>query len=287
MRIEDVVTALRARRNGAAWSSRCPICQNEKLTLSIWETDGKVGFRCYYSLGTGCHPIAVMFWLQAQGVDITQEDLTGETTPSKTWPELWDAATQLWHSHAHDYLQARGIILERLTFLRDRVSLRCLGKFKHPQGPRLPVMLGLISACHSGLPIGIHRTYLNHLGTDKTMLQPNKMTLGNLKGGVIRLARRETEPEILRIAEGIENALSVMQLYGVPCWSAVSAGNILDLRPPVGVKHITIYADNDDVGRRVSGEAGVKYSALGFDVEVIYPIRSYKDFNDQLRGRNG
>lgn len=51
---------------------------------------------------------------------------------------------------------------------------------------------------------------------------------------------------VLGIAEGIETALScAVAMRGIPVWSAVNAGNLLDFEPPKGVHTVLVFADKD------------------------------------------
>lgn len=47
------------------------------------------------------------------------------------------------------------------------------------------------------------------------------------------------------IAEGVETALAVMQLYQIPCWSTINANGMERLELPKGIKKVTIFADED------------------------------------------
>ena len=55
----------------------------------------------------------------------------------------------------------------------------------------------------------------------------------------------------LGITEGVEDALAVRALTGLPCWAALSAGGMADLRGiPAWIRNVTVFADADEVGRR-------------------------------------
>ena len=58
----------------------------------------------------------------------------------------------------------------------------------------------------------IHRTYLLPGGTGKAQVSKPKMALGPLGSGAVRLAKAGP---VLGLGEGIETALSAMQLFGV------------------------------------------------------------------------
>lgn len=89
-----------------------------------------------------------------------------------------------------------------------------------------------------------HITYLNHDGSKLDVSAPKKMlpTIRPLSGSAIRLF---PATDVLCIAEGIESALSVHMLDGLPVWAAGNAGNMAAMEIPESVKHVYIYADED------------------------------------------
>ena len=65
------------------------------------------------------------------------------------------------------------------------------------------------------------------------------------------------------MAEGIEDALSFMQMTGQPCWSAVVAGGIEQLILPPEVKFVAIAMDNDKRGREAAQVAARRWLGEG------------------------
>lgn len=51
--------------------------------------------------------------------------------------------------------------------------------------------------------------------------------------------------DILCVAEGIETALAVRKLTGLPVWSLISTAGFKNFEPPPGLKRLEIYGDND------------------------------------------
>ena len=145
-----------------------------------------------------------------------------------------------------------------------------------------PCMVAVVRDA-AGKRIGIHRTYLAWDGTGKAdkpltaeqtdlpapMEQPRKM-LGDTQGGAVRLF---PIAPILGIAEGIETALSVTALFGVPCWAALSAGNLAAFQVPVGVERLIVFADTGEAGEKAARQLGR---------EIAFP-RSGDDWNEDLR----
>jgi phage/plasmid primase-like uncharacterized protein len=62
----------------------------------------------------------------------------------------------------------------------------------------------------------------------------------------------ETIGEQLAVAEGIETALSVMQITKLPTVAALSAAGMRSLRWPPPVRRLWIAADNDEAGLKAA-----------------------------------
>jgi phage/plasmid primase-like uncharacterized protein len=131
--------------------------------------------------------------------------------------------------------------------------------------------------------IGVHRTFLRPDGSGRADVEPAKAMLGRAAGGAVRLA---PATETLMVAEGIETALSAMQVVGVPTWAALSANGIEMLIMPRIVRSIVILADHDANGRgvRAARMAVQRWLAERRQVRVAVPARVGTDFNDVLRG---
>lgn len=275
----EISNLLGGHAHGEGYSMPCPICKSEKPSLSIWPVeDGAIGMKCHYSAGHSCHPVALVYVLQAMGVDISTDDLKrGRGKVSETWLEIWNNSEIVENTHTHDYLLSRGITLHAVGGLRNMRYL------KHPTGGRHPCMLGLVTNPTTHVPIALHRTYLNPMGTGKADLVPNKMTLGSYDRGVIELF--EPDNGVIAIGEGIETCLSYTQMHGTPTWCSVSAGNTSKLIIPFGIKHVILLKDNDVMGERSTNAAAEAIEDQGPTIAITAPPRPYKDFNDELRAR--
>jgi hypothetical protein len=86
-----------------------------------------------------------------------------------------------------------------------------------------PAMVALVTRGSDDTPIAIHRTFLARDGNGKAPVDPQKMMLGPCRGGAIRLGPISDR---LMIAEGIETALSAMQVTGQPAWAALSTSGL-------------------------------------------------------------
>ncbi len=123
----------------------------------------------------------------------------------------------------------------------------------------------------------IQRIFLRLDGKGKAGVRLPKMTRGPMGDGAVRLA---PAGEVLGLAEGLETALSASELHGnVPVWAAL--GSRLDaVAVPDIVKHLIIYADNDEPGQRAAERAAAKRRAIGRRVEILSPANDLNDWND-------
>jgi putative DNA primase/helicase len=89
-----------------------------------------------------------------------------------------------------------------------------------------------------------HVTYLTERGEKAPVSNPRKLMtpVCDWKGGAVRLF---PAAPIIGIAEGIETALAAKELFGVPTWAAINAGNLEAFAPPAGTELVHIFADND------------------------------------------
>ena len=137
-------------------------------------------------------------------------------------------------------------------------------------------------AAAAGERAAIHRTYLSPMGGKAEVGSPRKM-LGTMPtGAAVRLAPAR---DVLGIAEGIETALSASALFNVPCWAALTAGLLETWWPPVGVRTVFVFGDNDAsfTGQAAAFKLAQRLKAKGMDTIVeIAPVVG-RDWNDVHR----
>lgn len=178
------------------------------------------------------------------------------------------------------YLRGRGIVDVPSEFLRFHPGLTYW-----EQTEKIGTFPAMVAAFRD--PAGrletFHVTYLTSDG-QKAPVPSQKKVMGKqqgLAGCAIRLS--EVAPHI-GICEGIETALSVTALYGVPCWACYSANALSEFVPPAGVEQVTIYADADCsyTGQAAATAAAARLFRQKYRVEV-HPFLPYGvDYNDLL-----
>lgn len=189
---------------------------------------------------------------------------------------LWRSSKKLSGSDpVSKYLHSRGLVLTP-NYVRY-----CPDCYESETKTRIPAMVAQFVGT-DGKPLTLHRTYLN--GTGKADIKSQKKLmpgLSSLVGGAIRLF--PPEEKSIGIAEGIETAMAVKQLIGIPCWAAVSSSLMKGFIPPPEVRRVVICADNDSnyVGQEAAYCLARRLCSEGLVVEIELPV-SGKDFNDYL-----
>jgi putative DNA primase/helicase len=272
MSADHIGIALKGRRNGNGWLVRCP-CHNHgkgrgdrNFSLSVANgNDGRLLFRCF----AGCDFLDILDELEHRGLvdderQEPREQLVRETPhePNADALIIWRASEPLPYTIAAEYLERRGIALQP-------PSLRCRnGKSALVAAVQAP----------DGKVIAIQLTRLTSSG-EKADISTPRITTGALGAGAVRLGPAS---EVIGLAEGVETALSAMQMIGATVWASLGAARLHSVWLPPEVKVVHIFCDNDGPGRQAAMRAGEMHAALGRTVHVRTPPSQCKDYNDYL-----
>jgi Toprim domain/CHC2 zinc finger len=291
-----IATALGGKKQGRAYWVCCPAHAERTPSLKLEDTsDGRLLVKCFGA--AQCSQESVINALKSQGLwpgrtePIDHEELE-RRCPERIRRRTEDGqkrlirARSIWHGAKADkfgdlverYLAGRGIGLERPATLRS-------GLVWHPEERRkLAAMVAPICGSDRKLR-AVHATFIERRsggGVAKANLDPAKVIYGLAGCGAVRLAL-SNPGKPLGLAEGIESALSAMQLHGIPVWAAAYGGNLGRIVVPADVSEIVIFADRDPngAGQWAGTEAARTYAAQGFEVRVELPSHG-GDFNDML-----
>ena len=114
-------------------------------------------------------------------------------------------------------------------------------------------------------------------------MEAPKRALGSLGRGAVRLSGpREGR---LGLAEGIESALSAMQLFGVPCWATLGNERFGLVTIPESVRELHLFLDNDAGGDLAEERAREAYARAGRRIAAMRPSNFDDDWNDVLMNR--
>ncbi len=283
MRAAEIAAALGLRRSGSAFHGTCPACGYRGFEAR--DREGQTLVHCHAG---GCNQGAVIGALRKAG-------LWGGESPSASFVprphrvdpersterrsniarELWCRSWPAEGTPVETYLRARGFEGEIPP------TLRYLPNARHTEtGTRWPAMIAAVTRYPEGRVVAIHRTYLKPDGSGKAAVEPNKMTLGPVGGGAVRLAKAGLA---LAVTEGIETGLSVLAATGIPTWAALSAGGIRRLILPSLplASEVTVAADADPVGTAAAHDAVPRWHRESRRVRIAVPPEG-QDFNDIL-----
>ena len=290
-------------RAGREWKGRCPFHPDRTPSFTIYAADRR--FQCF---GCGAEGDVLDFIGCAYGVGLVEavrlldggalavleraadrqstDDLPINSDTSALAREYWRAAGPIAGTPAAAYLRRRGITLDPPPSLRfARLPTPKGSGLREASGPGpLPALVALVAGPDDRLS-GVQRTYLMEDGAKAAAADGKvKFSLGRVKGGAIRLAPAGPE---LAVCEGLEDALSLMQLGAPAAWAAAGAGMLPAMRLPAAVRSVVIGADADPAERAAADEAVRTFGVVrtGLDaVRVIFPGANFRDFNAELVG---
>jgi putative DNA primase/helicase len=178
-----------------------------------------------------------------------------------------------------DYLRGRGITLPIPS------ALRYLSQAPHRCGWYFPAMVALVVA-FDGEPTGVHFTYIKRDGAGKYPFPDPSLQRecrGAMRGSSVHLAPYVSGQE-LGVAEGIETALSCMQLFDLPTWAALSTSGFHTLELPPEIRKVVIAVDNDlnGAGQAAALSLYTRLKDEGRSVRLLMPPEPGTDFNDAL-----
>ena len=281
-RARKIVEAL-----GGTWSrSRgmccCPAHADRTPSLSITLGKRAILVHCF----AGCTNQAVMQGLAKVGVRISDLfDGKGEAITSAPREEIADRnALRLWRdaailadSPAARYLAGRAITTSSpdLRF-HPRMPLGPKGAVRF-----LPAMVAAVR--NDAGVLALHRTFLDPASRGLAPFDQPKRALGSLGAGAVRLAFPRAGR--LGLAEGIETALSAMQLFGIPCWATLGNERFGLVTIPESVRELHLFVDNDAGGLLADERAREAYACEGRRIVTRLPERTDDDWNDVLMRR--
>lgn len=270
-----IVAQLGGRWTAGGGLCRCPAHDDRHPSLSVRPGRTRLLFHCF----AGCTAQQIL-----QALERLRLISTGRARPDvpqieKSAPDFSNYARRIWSdarliagTPAARYLRSRG--------LRAASSeLRYHPRTPHGAAPLTCYRPAVIAAVRDDTGIvGIHRTFLDPATGAPASLARPKLALGSLGNGAVRLGGVAA---CLGLAEGIETALSVMQLFGLPCWATLGAERFAQVSLPGEVRCLFLFLDNDQGGRRAEALARRHYSSLQ-QIEIRRPQDVGFDWNDVL-----
>jgi putative DNA primase/helicase len=118
--------------------------------------------------------------------------------------------------------------------------------------------------------MGIHIIWLNGEMTGKREPEPKKQSWGPIKGGFVLLGVIDTDQPLI-ITEGIEKALAMLQITGLPA-ALVGCGELTkSMEPPDHPAGYIISVDHGDAGKQLAHTLARRLAADGRVVRLVTP----------------
>ena len=272
---EELVRNLGGRHGMA----RCPCHRDREPSLAVKYHDGRLLWHCH----AGCSQEDVGHELSRRGLlDSTCTWSASRRSSSNNHSrgagdiarKLVRQAVDPTRTATARYLAYRGI-----TLGFDGRDLGHIDRLRHPTGSTHPAMVATIRNA-AGEITGCQRTFLDVGGFGKATVAEfgPKLSLGDCKGAAIRLT---PIAETLWVAEGVENALSIVQMLGQSCWALPGAKFFQHIDLPSSVRRVVLAADDDPAGNNGIHQAINKLRRQGIHVAVAVP-NIVGDWNDAL-----
>ena len=150
---------------------------------------------------------------------------------------------------------------------------------------RREVFSGMIAKVRDkdGRWVNLHRTFIAPDGFKAEVPEARMVMALPMPDGI---AVRLTAPApTMGVAEGIETAVSVTELFGVPCWATLNAQALEKFEPPAECERLVIYGDHDvsHTGQAAAHRLAKRlHAGKRVKVDVKLPEAEGFDWNDVL-----
>lgn len=253
----------------------CPAHDDRNPSLQI--TPGKTALlvRCY----AGCDVADIFRALRAMNLDTNPAPSTSSSSIEPTIHKECENARRRWQcgqdvraTVAEQYLEHRAIV-EWSSFGR---FLPSAVTFENEQRMNLPALILPITV--AGSVVAIQRIFLDRETGMKAGIASPKKILGVAGKGSIRLG--DTASGYLNLAEGFEDAASVIKMFNLPnCWAVCGIERYQLISIPDCIRSVTVYSQHGIEAARALEKAMPHLSANNRTVEIIMPPPG-KDWND-------
>jgi hypothetical protein len=203
----------------------------------------------------------------------------------QVWRRIWNEAGHPRGTPAEHYLASR-----HLTLPPDcdcvRFHRRCpFGKDEDGRVIYTPAMVALVRNIITNEPQAIHRTALDLSGGKVTIGDRNRMALGPIAEGAVKLTADENVTIAIGIGEGIESTLSLARIpewQGSPVWSLLNDKGMTNFPVLSGIETLVVAVDHDDAGEKAALAVAGRWRAADREVLLFEAVKPDDDLNDVI-----
>lgn len=275
MDAEKLTRDLGGTWHGSYGMIRCPVHNDKTPSVSLRDGDSALLVKCH----AGCDSTQVLKALGSGAASYSPPI----NKPLKT--DFGQLALQIWRESrplragdlATRYLNGRGLSAASPAL---RFHRNCAYK-ENKVLLYAPAMIAGYGPPDE--PVAIQRTFLT-ADAEKLSMEANKRVLGSRYGHPCQLA---PAGETLGLAEGVEDAQAVIDMFGVPCWSVGGIELYPSVIVPQIVRHIVIYTQHGVPAARAVRKArqALTSAERSFDVEWPKSKMDWADMAKQQAGR--
>jgi putative DNA primase/helicase len=275
---DRIVRQLGGKWHGNSAMCRCPAHADSTASLSIRIGERAVLFHCF----AGCTADAIMAALRSGKILAPIDHDPGQRHEAKV--DLNKVALAVWR-HAEPFA---GTLADRYLRTRaivpDGVNARFDPRCQCGAGAAKAYAPALIVPIEEDAGVtAIHRTFLRPDGRWKAEMDEPKRMLGNPGSGAVRWGGIPTDG-VLRLAEGVEDAASVMNMLGdgLFVWPVLGIERYQAVAIPKSIHTVVIYSQHGVEAGRAIARATPHLTANGRQLVSKLPPHA-GDWNDLLR----
>ncbi len=283
-RARQIVADMGGHWRGSYGMVCCPAHNDRNPSLQVTPGKKAVLFKCW----AGCSQEAVWSALNSRKINRHTSgeavDRAPEPSRRKLALQLWDSAVPIAGTAAERYLRSRAI---DPTGLKLRFAPRCIvgppdAREEHPA-------LLVPFEADEGI-IAVQRILLDPATGEKryhAALREAKLTLGLVRHAAMRIGGQPTG-DVLRLAEGFEEAVSVTQLSDgkFKVWGAGGIRRYGLIAIPERIRKIVIYSQHGQEAAQAIEDARDHLTANDRELKIILPpAPAPMDWNDILQER--
>lgn len=276
---DRIVRQLGGKWQGASAMCRCPAHADSTASLSIRVGERAVLFHCF----AGCSAEAIMAALRSGKILAPADHDPGQRQEGKS--DLNKVALAVWrHAEPFAGTLADRYLRETRAIVPDAITARFDARCQVGAGAAKAFAPALIVPIEEDAGVvAIHRTFLRPDGRDKAEFEEPKRMLGNPGSGAVRWGGIPTDG-ILRLAEGVEDAASVMNMLGNGhfVWPVLGIERYQAVAIPESVHTVVIYSQHGGEAARAIERATPHLTTNGRQL-VVKPPPHTGDWNDLLR----